>query len=230
MGLTIHYSGRIANKNTLPQLMEEVEEIATVHGWKYRIYEREFPVSERLTSSEALTQTHDGKLYGIEFTPRGSEPVSICFLSNGRMSSIMQLASWGEFKGNKKLVLNNGNIDKQGEIEIVSKEVTLTADDYARYLYMCSSKTQYAGPQAHEMIIGVFRYVAKTYFAEFNMIDEAEFWETGDEELLLKNFEFNTALINGFASTLNENTRREDEDLDSYMERIIREFRKKNKD
>ena len=62
------------------------------------------------------------------------------------------------------------------------------------------------------------------------MIDEAEFWETGDEELLLKNFEFNTALINGFASTLNENTRREDEDLDSYMERIIREFRKKNKD
>ena len=49
MGLSIHYSGRIADKNTLPQLIEEVEEIATVHGWKYSIYEREFPVSESVT-------------------------------------------------------------------------------------------------------------------------------------------------------------------------------------
>ena len=193
MGLTIHYSGRIADKNTLPQLIEEVEEIDTVHGLKYSIYEREFPVSE------ALTQSHNGKLYGIEFTPKGSEPVSLCFLSNGRMSGIMQLASWGEFKNNKKLVLNNGKVNKQGEIEIVSKELTLTAEDYARYLYMCSSKTQFAGPQAHEMIIAVFRYIEKTYLSEFCMVDEAEFWETGDKEVLLKNFEYNTALINGFA-------------------------------
>ena len=106
MGLTIHYSGRIADKNTLPQLMEEVEEIATVHGWKYSIYERVFPglSSESATVSGALTnknEVHDGKLYGIEFSPKGSEPVSICFLSNGRMSSIMQLACWGEFKEEK---------------------------------------------------------------------------------------------------------------------------------
>ena len=229
MGLTIHYSGRIADKNTLPQLIEEVQEIAIVHGWKYSIYEREFPVSESLTLSEALTQTHDGKLYGIDFKPEGSEPVSLCFLSNGRISSIMQLSIWGEFKEEKTIVLYNAEVSEDGEVEIQSEEVRHTVEDYKRYLYMCSTKTQYAGPQAHEMIIGVFRYIEKTYLSEFRMVDEAEFWETGDEQLLIKNFEYNTGLINGFTSTLIENTKRGNEDLDSYLERIIREFRRKNK-
>jgi transposase len=43
MGLTIHYSGRIADKSKLPQLIEEVEEIVNEHGWKYTVYDREFP-------------------------------------------------------------------------------------------------------------------------------------------------------------------------------------------
>ena len=235
MGLSIHYSGRIADKNTLPQLMEEMEEIAIVHGWKYSIYEREFPglSSESATLSGALTnknEEHDGKLYGIEFTPEGSEPVSLCFLSNGRMSSIMQLACWGEFNEEKTMVLYNAEVSEDGKVEIRSEELKHTAEDFNRYLYLCSTKTQYAGPRAHEMIIAVFRYINKTYLAEFRMVDEAEFWETGDEELLLKNFEFNTALINGFAASLTENTKHKDESLDSYLERIIREFRKKNKD
>ena len=38
MGLSIHYSGQITDKSKLSQLIEEVEEIATVHGWKYHIY------------------------------------------------------------------------------------------------------------------------------------------------------------------------------------------------
>jgi len=248
MGLSIHYSGRIADKNTLPQLIEEVEEIATVHGWKCKIYEREFPIavnqwvtpshplidspptSESATSSGALTKKNekqDGKLYGIEFTPEGSEPISLCFLSNGRMSGIMQLSSWGEFKGNKKLVLNNGKVNKQGEIEIHSKEVTITADDYARYLYMCSSKTQYAGPQAHEMIIGLFRYIEKTYLADFRMVDEAEFWETGDKELLETQFARNKLLIDSFGSIANVEKRFPEEDIESYILRIIAEMRKR---
>ena len=142
----------------------------------------------------------------------------------------MQLSIWGEFKEEKPIVLYNAEVSEDGEVEIGSEEVRHTAEDFNRYLYMCSSKTQYAGPQAHEMIIAVFRYIEKTYLSDFLIVDEAEFWETGDEELLLKNFEFNTALINGFAASLTENTKHKDESLDSYLERIIREFRKKNKD
>ena len=128
------------------------------------------------------------------------------------------------------MVLYNAEVSEDGKVEIRSEELKHTAEDYNRYLYMCSTKTQFAGPQAHEMIIGVVRYVSKTYMADFKMVDEAQFWETGDKEMLLKNFEYNTALINGFASTLTENTKPEYEGLDSYLERIIREFRKKKKD
>ena len=46
MGLTIHYSGRITDKKKLPLLIEELEEISKVHGWKYHIYETEFPAGD----------------------------------------------------------------------------------------------------------------------------------------------------------------------------------------
>lgn len=230
MGLTIHYSGRIADKNKLPQLIEEVEEIATVHGWKYSIYEQGFPRTpiHGVTSSRpVINNLHDGKLYGIEFTPEGSEPVSICFLSNGRMSGIMQLTCWGQFREEKKVVLYNATINEHNVVEIQQEEETLTADDYNRYLYMCSSKTQYAGPGTHVLIIGVFRYLAKTYLADFEMIDEAQFWETNDTELLENQFARTGFLIDSFGLLCNIEKHLPDEDIESYILRIIAKMRKK---
>ena len=223
MGVSIHYSGRITDKNKLPQLIDEVEEIASVHNWKYNIYEQKFPVNETIN----LSDHHDGKLYGIDFTPEGSEPVSICFLSNGRMSSIMQLFCRGEFKEEKTIVISSANVTHQGELEIQQKEETLTAADYNKFLCMCSTKTQYAGSEMHAMIIGVLRYVSKQYLSDFNLVDESQFWETNDKVLLKENFARNTAIIEGFGCVLAENQRLADEDWDSYIQRIIKAFRSK---
>lgn len=223
MGVSIHYSGRITDKNKLPQLIDEVEEIASVHNWKYNIYEQKFPVNETIN----LSDHHDGKLYGIDFTPEGSEPVSICFLSNGRMSSIMQLFCRGEFKEEKTIVISSANVTDQGELEIQQKEETLTAADYNKFLCMCSTKTQYAGSEMHAMIIGVLRYVSKQYISDFNLVDEAQFWETNDKVLLKENFARNAAIIEGFGCVLAENQRLADEDWDSYIQRIIKAFRSK---
>lgn len=223
MGVSIHYSGRITDKNKLPQLIDEVEEIASVHNWKYNIYEQKFPVNETIN----LSDHHDGKLYGIDFTPEGSEPVSICFLSNGRMSSIMQLFCRGEFKEEKTIVISSANVTDQGELEIQQKEETLTAADYNKFLCMCSTKTQYAGSEMHAMIIGVLRYVSKQYLSDFNLVDESQFWETNDKVLLKENFARNAAIIEGFGCVLAENQRLVDEDWDSYIQRIIKAFRSK---
>ena len=223
MGVSIHYSGRITDKNKLPQLIDEVEEIASVHNWKYNIYEQKFPVNETIN----LSDHHDGKLYGIDFTPEGSEPVSICFLSNGRMSSIMQLFCRGEFKEEKTIVISSANVTHQGELEIQQKEETLTAADYNKFLCMCSTKTQYAGSEMHAMIIGVLRYVSKQYLSDFNLVDESQFWETNDKVLLKENFARNAAIIEGFGCVLAENQRLADEDWDSYIQRIIKAFRSK---
>lgn len=225
MGLTIHYSGSIADKRKLPQLIEEVEEIARFQGWKYNVYEREFPDKLNLTGQKQ--EQHDGKLYGIDFTPEGSESVSICFLSNGRMSSIMQLACWGEFKGEKPLVLYHAELDEDGEVEIESEVIQHTAEDFKRYLYMCSAKTQYAGPDTHELIIGVMRYLAKTYLADFKLTDESELWETEDRALMHRNFERTGRMIDSFGESLNNENRLPGEDIESFIRRIMEEFRKK---
>ena len=196
MGLTIHYHGRIADKQKLPQLIEELEEISRVRGWEYHILERKFPIGDY------PDEEHDGNLYGILFNPPGSEPVSFTFLRNGRMCGPMQLNCWG-------------NSTNQQERE---------------YLYMNSTKTQYAGSEVHKMVIGIFRYVVPRYLVDFEISDEAQYWETRDDKLLEENFKRNTDLINGFASMLEENNKPEGEDIEAYIVRMIREYKDKNLD
>lgn len=194
MGLSIHYSGRMTDKSKLPRLIEELEEIANVHGWDYHVFEREFP------QRDFSEHEHDGNLYGILFSPPGCEPVSITFLSNGRMSGPMQLTCWGE---------------SHDETE-------------QRYLYLISTKTQYAGVEIHKMVIGIFRYLNKQYLTDFELIDEGEYWETNDEELLTRNFKKNADLINSVASALENNRRNEGEDIEAYIERVIQQMHDKN--
>lgn len=144
---------------------------------------------------------HDGKLYGISFVPPECEFVSITFLRNGRMSSPLQFESWGS-----------------------------SADETERmYLYQNSCKTQYAGVEIHKMIIGIFRYLAGHYLTDFDLVDEGGYWETGDEQQLAENFRSTQAMIDGFAAALRGSDQREGEDIDEYLERIIREFKNKNK-
>lgn len=205
MGLTIHYSGRITNKQKLLLLIEELEEISKVHGWDYHVFEREFPYqdSETFTLSESLTkydEEHDGKLYGIGFVPDGCDPVSITFLSNGRISGPMQLQCWGD-----------STDEKEREM-----------------LYGTFTKTQYADVEVHKMVIGVFRYLNNRFLTDLKIYDEGEYWETNDDKLLTENFARNTALISDFAGVLRENNRQESETVEEYLERVIREFRNKN--
>jgi hypothetical protein len=224
MGISIHYSGKITNKQKLPQLIEEVQEIATVHGWKSKIYENEFPtIIDSLTPSETLNNAeHDGLLYGISFSPEGSEPVSICFLSNGKMSSMMQLACWGDFKTESEITIESEELDADGNWISSTDNMKLDEVEYNRMLYMCSTKTQYAGPNAHELIIGVLRYISITYLCDFKMTDEAQFWETGDIQALNDNFKRSGLLIQNFTVGLQSAERLPNEDLDSFIRRIAR--------
>ena len=208
MGLTIHYQGCISDKHLLPELIEELEEISKVHGWNFRIFEREFPEDrenlqlEGFPLNEALTKySNDGLLYGIWFIPPKCDPVSVTFLKNGRLCSPSQLQNWGES----------------------------TDETERKYLYMNFSKTQYAGAEIHKMVIGIFRYIAKRYLTDFEMSDEGEYWETNDEELLEENFKRNTTLIDGFKMALENNQRKESEDTEAYIIRILEEFHQKQK-
>jgi hypothetical protein len=195
MGLSIHYSGRIADKSKLHQLIEELEEIAHIHEWDCHVFEREFP------QGDYSEDEHDDNLYGILFSPPKCEPVSITFLSNERMCGPMQLMHWG-----------NSSDEKE-----------------QRYLYLISTKTQYAGVEIHKMVIGIFRYLHKQYLTDFELIDEGEYWETNDEELLKRNFKKSTDLINSVASALKNNQRNIGENIEAYIERVIQQMHDKNR-
>ncbi len=201
MGISIHYSGRIANKQQLPALIDEVEEIAKAQAWEYEIFERNFP-------DENLSYERDNNIYGIDFTPKGSEPVSICFLSTGEISCIMLLALWGKYETESTFETQTETFGHDGSYDYDTETITMDKAFYEKMLRMVSVKTQYAGPHMHAKIIQVLRHISNKYLTDFTLTDETEYWETGNEEELIKSFNKLNFLLNSFATSLqnvNEN-------------------------
>lgn len=96
MGLTIHYNGKFNPAASLPEMIEEVKDIAEVNKWKYHIYETEFP------KDSIGKESYNDKIYGIIVIPPNCEPVYLSFLSNGRMASEYGLQLWGSSKDKKE--------------------------------------------------------------------------------------------------------------------------------
>jgi len=193
MGLSFHYSGSIANPELLPELIEDIKDIAKVYRWKYNVYERQFP-------EDAFGKSgYNQNIYGISFTPPNCETISICFLSNGRMSDHPHLSFFGK-------------TEDQQESE---------------YLYMLSVKTQYAGAKLHMFIIQLFRYLNTKYFDDFKLSDEGQYWETNDETILGTTFRKYTDLINGFATAIESYPVLSGENIESYLERLMNLLRNK---
>jgi len=195
MGLSFHYNGKITDKKLLYKLIEDLEDIAILHKWKYKILDTEFP--EEMEMSEV----YNDKVYGICFTPPECETVFVSFLSNGRMSSPMLLDFWGKAE----------NAPEKD------------------YLYMLSVKTQYAGAEIHKLLMGIFHFLNKQYLSDFELYDEGDYWETGDDTLLLKNFNQNAFLINSFKTALQSLPIQEDESPEDYIFRIIKDIQSKQR-
>ena len=138
------------------------------------------------------------------------------------MSSLMQLACWGSFENESQITIESEELGADGEWISSTKSLRLNTAEYNRMLCMCSTKTQYAGHEAHELIIGVMRYISKTFLEDFKLTDEAEFWETGNKQILKDNFTRNGLLIKSFSKNLQSAERMPDEDLDSFISRIAR--------
>lgn len=136
---------------------------------------------------------YNNEIYGISFTPPDCETIPVCFLSNGLFSDDIHLELFGKSKNIKE----------------------------RKYLYMLSVKTQYAGVEIHRFIIQLFRYLNKKYFADFKMIDEGNYWETNNEEVLEANFKKYNLLINSFSSAFENYPILPDENIETYVLRLL---------
>ena len=185
MGLTIHYTGKLKNANDLKSLIDAVKDVAIIEKWNYFIFEEQF-------ENNSFSQIIDRKnLYGIMITPPESEPLSISFLSNGRMSSIL-----------------NFNV-MQLEKEIKEKLV-----------YAVFTKTQYTGYENHKKLILLLDFINKNYLEDFECKDDGYYWETRDEDLLKKTFEKYTHLSDSFSSSIEMIPMNEGEHLEYYLLRM----------
>jgi hypothetical protein len=191
MGISIHFSGMISDPSKLSALVEEIEEIAQVHHWDYAIENRQFP------DADADAPLDPGSLYGISFTPHHCETISFCFLSDGRMSSPINIQVFGAEKNPR----------------------------YRESMYLLSVKTQSAGLKIHQFIIHLFKYLEKKYLRNFKLRDEGEYWETMDELVLKRNFQYSEQIIAGSAPSGKTRADSEEDEVKDYLMRIIKQIK-----
>lgn len=195
MGLTIHYNGSFKRNASLPAMIEEVRDIVNVYGWDYHIYETEFP------EDGFGKKDFNNMIYGIHFSPPGCEPVWLCFLSNGKMSSPMAVQLWGKSTDEKEKKLLYGNF----------------------------TKTQYAGIETHKTVIRLLRYISNKYLEDFSLIDEGKFWETDDEQALEEMFKRYNEALDFVANALETVPLNPGETLEGYFGRILKRGDRKKK-
>jgi len=195
MGLSIHYKGSFRESASLSKMVNEVKDIMEVRKWEYNIYQDEFPNDYNLKNS------YNENIYGISFTPPECETVSLCFLSNRKMSIPLLLKFY---------------------------EKTSYKPEQ-EYLYMLSVKTQFAGVEIHKFIIELFRYLQKQeYFETLEIIDEGKYWETRDENLLQDIFKQNVNLLDNFSLVIESIPKKNGESYEKYFERLKNIIRNRN--
>lgn len=89
-----------------------------------------------------------------------------------------------------------------------------------------STKTQYAGEDAHIAIIKLLKHLSKKYLKEFALYDEGYYWETGDENILRKQFQNYQAAVDTFCEALKDfksGTGETSESLADRLERFLKE-------
>jgi hypothetical protein len=100
----------------------------------------------------------------------------------------------------------------------------------SEFLYMLSCKTQFSCPSIHKSIIQLFHHLCKRdYFEELKLIDDGEYWRSGDEGLLEQKFKENGDLIDDFSIAVEAIPVREGESFEKYFERILKKINDRNK-
>lgn len=196
MGLTIHYSGKFKADASLCNMIEEVKDIAEANEWRHHIFETEFPKkSPKKNSAEE-------KIYGIVFTPEGSETVHLTFLENRRMFGVYNL----EF--GKRLT------EKERE---------------KQYMFSLFTKTQYAGAETHKQIVHVLKYISRKYFSAFEVFDEGNYWDTEDPDILQQSFNRYNEILSHVSNVLENLPQKKGETVDEFITRMTNELKRKKK-
>ncbi len=182
MGVTIHYSGRLPDMTRLPQLVAAIRDAARQRDWPYQL------VDERILGTAEILVIYppgppqivqiDGSEIEIKDINAGYESYPV----DDRWRGIIVMPPdceplWLTFGRDGTL------ISYQASAESYKQPGNYLA---VTDLY---TKTQFAGVNAH---IGVCEMLllSKGHGVELEVLDEGEYWETGDRALLERKLGF----------------------------------------
>ena len=150
------------------------------------------------TLSWASHTFDDKNIKWICLSPKGSEPVFLTFNAEGRTLSPVHIIVSDIYDGVR--------FDKDSKFTI-------------------STKTQYAGADAHMAIIKLLKYISSKYLKHFTLFDEGNYWETGDEKVLLQQFARYEAALDAFTDVLKGMHSVHGESAESLADRLERIFK-----
>lgn len=163
MGITIHYRGRLSNTNKIGRFVDELTDIAEIMKWPYSLFDDDWakPVNPQLVLSDGRADIMGNLgLKGISF-----EPHPECE------------TAWFCF-------------DAEGNLRHPILVILLHKGKLTPEQAWVSTKTHYAPPEVHIILVKLLRYLKKQHLPDLEVRDEAEYWETGDEELLKQKREY----------------------------------------
>ena len=94
-------------------------------------------------------------------------------------------------------------------------------------IFTTSTKTQFAGAEAHIAIIKLLKHLSKKYLKDFTLKDEGNYWETGDEKILLDQFKKYNAAMDIFCEVLKDLPAVTGETAQSLVDRLERLLKEK---
>jgi hypothetical protein len=165
MGVTIHYRGKLNDKGQLAIFCDELADIAKAMGWP----------SVRL--DDDWTRPSNAKL---EHTPAGAEISGNLGLKGIQFTPGLKAEPLSFF------------FDRDGNLTSPINLVLITDGTLDPGQAWESIKTQFVAPETHVWIIGLLKYIKKRYISNLQVLDEGEYWETGDINILKEKM----ALIN----------------------------------
>lgn len=171
----IKYSGTIHDKDLIPQLEEEMIEIAQISNWQYELvienfntltsaskrgHLNNFSYDKDIDDEDLLTlNSSDVFLEGIAMiVDKNSEPFRITFDKSGKLAMI-SFCTTDTLGFNRKLVVKK-----------------------YEFLYYPYIKMYTNNAEKHIKIIKILEYIKKRYIKDLEVIDTSFYWNNRDEE------------------------------------------------
>lgn len=176
MGICISYGGRLTDLSRIDEFTDELEDVCKSMEWDHDVLRDSWtdPVTLRWDddSDDRLAMTGNSGLRGVQIVPH---PRSEVF----------------HFTINREGFLNY----RHGILFKMPMHDTLNTP----FLF---AKTQFAGAEVHMQMIKLMRHLKTKYLHDLWVQDEAEYWDTGDEEVVASRIGFLNDAIGLFRDEL----------------------------